>query len=194
MPAPLIIITGPSAAGKTTIAKKLLQRKSLNLKKFITCTTRPKRKGEVNHKDYHFIGAENFKQAIKNKEMIEWSKVYGNYYGSRKKDLLKELAGKKPILLIIDAQGVKKFKKIFSACCVIFIDVPKKTLLKRLKERSAGAKEIETRIKKFESEKDTAALADKVIQNKDGKLAETVNNAATLIKYGILLQQKLKKA
>jgi guanylate kinase len=194
MPAPLIILTGPSAAGKTTIAKKLLQKKSLKLKKFVTCTTRPKRKGEINGKDYHFLDEYDFKSAIQNKEMIEWSKIYGNYYGSRKKDLEKQLSGKKPILLILDAQGVKKFKKTMPVCCIIYIDVPKKTLLKRLKDRSASESDIKTRLKKYESEKGVASLADYVVVNKDGDLTNTLKSVATLIKYGILSHQKAKKA
>jgi len=194
MSAPLIILTGPSTAGKTTIAKKLLQNKSLNLKRFITCTSRPKRKGEVNHKDYHFLTEEDFKKAIKNKEMIEWSKVYNNYYGSSKKDLLKNLSGKNPILLLVDSQGVKKIKKTIPTCCVIFIDIPKKTLLKRLKDRASSIKEIQTRVNKYDVEKEVMALADKVITNKDGELSETVKNVATCINYGILLQKNAKKA
>ncbi|MDF1496701.1 MAG: AAA family ATPase [Patescibacteria group bacterium] len=194
MSAPLIILTGPSAAGKTTIAKMLLQKKSLNLKRFVTCTTRPKRKGEVNHKDYHFLSEEDFKKAIKNKEMIEWSKVYGNYYGSRKKDLLNSLSGKNPVLLIVDSQGVKKIKKIIPTCCVIFIDISKKTLLKRLKERASNSNENQTRIDKYEAEKEAMTLADKVINNKDGELSETIKNVATTINFGILLQKKAKKA
>ncbi len=194
MPAPLIILTGPSAAGKTTIAKKLLQKKSLNLKRFITCTTRPKRKGEVNHKDYHFISEEMFKKAIQNKEMLEWSKVYDNYYGSRKKDLEKDLSGKKPILLIVDSQGVKKLKKIIPSCCIFFIDIPKKTLLKRLKDRASSIKETESRISKYEIEKGAEKLADKTFINKDGQLTETVKNIATCINFGILLQKKGEKA
>lgn len=194
MSAPLILLTGPSAAGKTSVAKKLLQRKSLDISRFITCTSRPKRQDEVNHRDYHFLTEDEFKKAIKNKEMIEWSKVYGHYYGSRKKDLEKALKGKKPVLLIIDIQGVKKIKKLFPTCCIIYIDVPKKTLLKRLKERGSKILDIEKRIKAYEKENAAKCLADKVIVNKPGKLAETVKHTATIIKYGILMQCNDKKS
>jgi guanylate kinase len=192
MSAPLIILTGPSAAGKTTVAKKLLRRKSLNLKKFITCTTRPKREGEVNHKDYHFLTEDAFKNAIKNKEMFEWSKVYGHYYGSRKKDLDKDLKGKKSIIMIVDVQGVKKLKKMLPTCCIFFIDISKKTLIKRLKDRASSIKEIEKRIVKYDTEKAAEIIADKVILNNDGRLDETVTNIATCIKWAILQQKKAK--
>ena len=112
MPSILFIITGPSASGKTTVAEKLLQQKFLKLKKITTCTTRNKRPNEISGQDYHFLKKETFAQAIKNKEMFEWSKVYGNYYGSRKTDLIKALQGSKNILIIVDVQGVKKIKKL----------------------------------------------------------------------------------
>jgi guanylate kinase len=194
MSAPVIIITGPSAAGKTTVVRKLLQRKTLNLKRFVTCTTRPKRKGEVNHRDYHFLSEQDFKKAIKSKEMMEYSKVYGHYYGSRKKDFEKDIKGKKALLLIIDIQGVKKLKKLIPTCCILFIDISKKTLLKRLKDRGSNIKDVALRIKKYDKEEAAKSIASKVIINRNGKLAQTVNSIATLIKFGILKQERAKKA
>ncbi|MFZ6015270.1 MAG: guanylate kinase [Patescibacteria group bacterium] len=192
MSAPLIIITGPSAAGKTTVAECLLKRKSLKLKRFVTCTTRPKRKGEVNHKDYHFIKEADFKKAINNKEMLEWSKVYGEHYGSNKKDLLKALDGKNPILMVVDIQGVKKLKKLKPACCIIYIDVPKKTFLKRIKQRALNLTDFKARAAQYDKEQNAKKLADIVIINKDGRLRETVEKAACIIGYGLLLQKKGK--
>lgn len=192
MPAPLIIITGPSTAGKSTIADCLIKRKALKLKRFITCTTRPKRPSEKNHRDYHFLTKTEFEREIKNKSLFEWSKVYGQYYGSRKKDLLKELQGKRPILIIVDSQGVKKLKRLVPACCTVFIDVPKKTFLQRIQKRTGSGADLKLRADKFDAEQKAKKIADIVIENHEGKLNQTVEHTACLIDFGILLHKKRK--
>ncbi len=193
MSSKLFIITGPSAAGKTTVAEKLLQRKSLKLKKFTTCTTRVKRPGEINGRDYHFLDVKTFTKAIQNQEMIEWSKVYGNYYGSRRTDLMKALQGSKHVLIIVDAQGVKKFQKIIPDSCVIFIDTSKTALIKRLKTRGSDARDIAKRINKYEKDIKAKKSADIVILNKDGNLTQAVNQAADFVENCILTHNKAKK-
>lgn len=192
MSAPLIIITGPSAAGKTTVAQELLKKKSLNLKRLITCTTRPKRKGEKNHKDYHFLTEEEFKKAIDNKEMLEWSKVYGNYYGSRKADLEKALKGKQPVMMVIDVQGVKKLRNKLPTCCIIYIDVPKRSIIKRIKDRAFDGEDAKLRIKAYEKEKEAKKKVNNIVVNREGKLEQAVRDAAIIIKFGIRNQENCK--
>ena len=76
-----IVLSSPSGAGKTSISKKLLQ-KDRKMSLSISCTTRPKRKGENNKKDYIFISEENFKIKIKRNEFIEHASVFGYRYGT----------------------------------------------------------------------------------------------------------------
>ncbi len=192
MSAPLIIITGPSAAGKTSVAEKLLKKKSLNLKRLITCTTRPKRKGEKNHKDYHFLTEDVFKKAIENKEMLEWSKVYGHYYGSRKTDLKKALQGKQPVLMIVDVQGVKKLRNKIPNCCIIYIDVPKRSIIKRIKKRAFDSEDAKHRIKAYKKEQEAKKKVNNIVVNREGELKQAVKDAALIIKFGIRNQENCK--
>ena len=87
----IIIVTGPSGAGKTAISSGLLNIKELDLQRVITCTTRQKRTGEVDGKDYFFISKEEFLDNIKNNKMFEYAPFLDNYYGSRKIDVEKIL-------------------------------------------------------------------------------------------------------
>ena len=84
-----VVLSSPSGAGKTTLVKKIAQEN--NFKISISYTTRKPRTNEVNGKDYFFISEENFKNLIKNKEFLEYAKVFENYYGSSKSQVFENL-------------------------------------------------------------------------------------------------------
>ena len=141
-----IILSAPSGAGKTTVAKELL--KSKNIARVITATTRAPRIGEKHGRDYFFWSVRDFEKAIKNKQMLEWAKVHVNYYGIPKSSLESVLKIGKCPLLIIDVQGAKTVKKLYKNAVTIFLTAPSiATLKRRITTRSDGTQNVDVRLK-----------------------------------------------
>ena len=132
-----IILSSPSGAGKTTLAKKLIKNNK-NIELSISYTTRKKRPLEKNSKDYNFVTEEDFKKLKKKKYFIEWAKVFNNYYGTSLTKVKKINNKGKDVLFDIDWQGSRKIKKKLGNYIVsIFILPPsKKELIRRLKKRA----------------------------------------------------------
>lgn len=131
-----IIISSPSGAGKTTVTRKLL-KKLKNSYLSISCTTREPRDGEKHKKDYFFISKSQFLSLKKKNKFIETAKVFDNYYGTLKSQLVKNK--KKIILLDVDWQGARNIRKRIKNNCYSFFLLPpslaelKKRLLLRHK-------------------------------------------------------------
>ena len=147
----IIILSSPSGAGKTTLVKKIA--KENNFKISISHTTRKPRTNEVNGKDYFFTSEEDFKNLIKNKDFLEYAKVFGNYYGSSKKQVLENLKKGENVIFDIDWQGTEQIKKqkLNYKLITFFILPPSKSeLFSRLKNRDMKDKNIvEERMKQF---------------------------------------------
>lgn len=115
----LVVITGPSGVGKTTIIKRLLKADT-RLKYSTSLTTRQQRPREVNGIDYIFVSEEEFQKSISEGKFVEWSEVYGKYYGRLEKDL-NELMRTSDALIGIDVQGAVKLKKKYPEGVFIFL-------------------------------------------------------------------------
>ena len=136
-----IVLSSPSGAGKTSISKKLLQ-KDRKLSLSISCTTRPRRKGEVNKKDYIFISEEDFKKHIKEGKFIEQASVFGYRYGTLAQTVSKFFKKKRDVLFDIDWQGFQQLKQSGMDVVGIFILPPnKKELIRRLNKRGRDTSE-----------------------------------------------------
>ena len=96
----LIVISSPSGAGKTTIAKKLVSKK-LNIELSVSLTTRKPRSNEINKVDYHFVSKKFFQTKIKQKHFLEHANVFDTFYGTSQKDITNQLSQGKNILLDI---------------------------------------------------------------------------------------------
>lgn len=138
----LVVISGPSGAGKGTICMQLLMEMSF-LKVSVSATTRKPREGEKDGIDYFFIEEEEFLKRVKNNEFLEYAKVYGNYYGTPKEEVFKQLKAGKDIILEIDIQGALQVKKNYPMGVFIFILPPSLTELKnRIEGRGTDSKEV----------------------------------------------------
>lgn len=143
----LIVLSGPSGAGKGTICKALLARGDYWLS--VSATTRNPRIGEVEGKNYYFINKEEFLSKIENDDFLEYAEVYGNYYGTPKSKVLDALDNGKNVILEIDIQGALKVKESYPGGVFIFILPPSMEELKqRIINRGSETKEsLMTRFK-----------------------------------------------
>ena len=137
----LFVLSSPSGAGKTSIARYILD-KDKNIKLSVSLTTRAKRKNEKAGIDYDFISKDVFETKIKNNFFLEWATVFGNYYGTSREKVQKTLQEGNDVLFDIDWQGTQQLSdnKDFDLV-TIFILPPSKTVLeKRLNNRAQDSK------------------------------------------------------
>lgn len=145
----LYIISAPSGAGKTSLVKALLEELDL-IEVSVSYTTRAKRPGEIEGVDYHYVDQDIFKQMIADDQFIEHAEVFGNYYGTSKRQIKEKLKAGIDIILEIDWQGAQQVRKQFECCTNVFILPPsREELLSRLQERGQDSGDV---IKKRMSE------------------------------------------
>jgi len=132
---PYIVFSAPSGAGKTTIIKSLLE-KHPKLTLSISATTRTKRPGETDGKDYYYLTMSEFEDAKNNNRFLEYEEVHGNYYGTLKDKIDEIVNSHKPVVFDIDVKGAASVKNTYPNAQLIFIKPPTKKILKeRLRDR-----------------------------------------------------------
>lgn len=189
----IIVISGPSGSGKTTLSKRLLSRPKFKgkLVRSISATTRLKRPGEKNNRDYIFISPKRFESKIKAGHFLEWQKVFDNYYGTLKKNVEELLKRGKNVLLCIDVKGAKVVFGKFPRAAGIFIKTPAISVLKRrLLARGESFLSLKLRLKTAHQELKESAKYDYIIINDDLKKASKnlENIIAEVIKPGVLAE------
>ncbi len=176
----LIILSGPSGAGKTTIERALL-KKCKNLRASVSVTTRDRRKGEKDGKDYHFWSLKKFKNAVRAGRFLEYAEVFGNYYGTLEEYVLKDIGNGKNVLLTIDVQGGKVVKKKLKDAVAVFVLPPSmKELERRLKRRGRDTlSDIEKRLNIAKREIAMAKMYDYFVINRN--VEDAVNEVVNII-------------
>jgi len=144
----LIVISGPSGAGKGTICKALSEDQDLWIS--VSATTREPRSGEVDGVNYYFLNKQEFVEKISEDDFFEYAEVYGNYYGTPKWKTLEAIYNGKDVVLEIDIQGALKVKQQYPEGVFIFILPPS---MEELKQRiiNRGTETEESLIRRFKS-------------------------------------------
>lgn len=144
----LIVISGPSGAGKGTICKALIE-KNKEIFISVSATTRSPRAGEVDGVNYHFLSREEFVKRVEKNDFLEYAEVYGNYYGTPKSKVQDMLDRGIDVILEIDIQGALKVKENFDEGVFIFILPPSMEELKQriIKRGSETPESLMTRFK-----------------------------------------------
>ncbi len=166
---PIIVLTSPSGAGKTSIAHRVLAEIP-DMRFSVSATTRERRRGEKEGVDYHFLSKEAFKQSLENDELLEYEEVYPDlYYGTLRSDVVRgETDPPAPVLLDIDVKGARNVKDLAGeAALTIFIQPPSlKELERRLRGRGTESrKTMGERLVRAEMEMTYADRSDVIIVN-----------------------------
>lgn len=180
----LLVLSGPSGAGKGSVCKTL-QETDPNLHLSVSLTTRPPRNGEVDGVNYYFVKHETFTKMIRGGQLLEWAKVYGNYYGTPRSFVQKSLDRGNDVILEIDIQGALQVKEKIPEAVLIFIAPPSiDELEKRLFSRGTDSKdEIRKRLSSAVDEIALAGRYDYIVVNRD------IGEAAGIIR-SIIISEK----
>ena len=173
-----MVIASPSGGGKTVVRSGLLK---LN-KKFafsVTCTTRARRPGEVDGKDYYFVTVPQFQRMRKEGKLLEWAVVHGNYYGTPVKSVMEVLGKGRIPVMTIDVKGARSVKRLFPEAVTVFLLPPDlKTLVQRLRGRGEAPENVAVRLTTARSEIKVASTFDYLVIN--DRLPETIREVAAI--------------
>jgi len=165
----LIVISSPSGGGKSTIAKHFMSLYP-RLDFSVSATTRKKREGEIDNKDYFFLSKEEFLEKIEKNDLVEYEEIFGNLYGTLKSEVSKSIDNNKTILFDVDVKGALSLRKNFpNQTLLIFIAPPNFEILEeRLrKRRTETEEEITRRLARAEEEDKYRDIFDYLIINDD---------------------------
>lgn len=164
----LYIVSAPSGAGKTSLVKALLKADPA-IRLSVSYTTRAPRPGETDGRDYHFVSRERFQEMLAEDEFLEHAEVYGNFYGTSKGSIARDLDAGRDVLLEIDWQGAEQVKRHFPQSASIFVLPPTFNALRtRLAGRGQDSEEvIERRLAAAAHDVAHAEAFDYIIVNDD---------------------------
>ncbi|HEY8484838.1 MAG TPA: guanylate kinase [Longimicrobiales bacterium] len=163
-----VVIAAPSGAGKTTLARALVER-SEGVVFAVSATTRPPREHEVQGRDYYFVDDREFDRMIAANELVEWAVVHGRRYGTLRREVEEALRLGQIVLLDIDVQGARQVRRVFPDAVLIFVLPPSAEELHRrlLFRGSDGEAERLRRLRNARAELPAAAEFDYVVVNDD---------------------------
>ncbi|MDD2371728.1 MAG: guanylate kinase [Firmicutes bacterium] len=177
----LLVISGPSGAGKGTICKALVDKHPESMQCSLSATSREVRPGEIPDKTYYYIGKEKFLSKIEKDQFLEYAEVYGNYYGTLKDEVQRLFSLKADVILEIEMQGALQIREKSKEAILIFIMPPSfKELRARLLRRKRDCEEdIQNRLDKVASELKYIKDYDYIVVN--DKLEDAVSKIESII-------------
>lgn len=178
----LLVLYGPSAAGKSEIQNMLA---SIDLPKIITVTTRPPRADEIHGVHYHFTDRSDFQEKIDQDQLIEWTEYNGEFYGTLTSSIEEIIHGGTIAHIIMDIQGVLALKEHFAQIVAVYIGADIESIRRRLQDRGSSQEEISWRLEKAVTEElspSYQSVADYIIWNNDSTdFRETVGKIKQII-------------
>jgi len=178
----LVVLSGPSGVGKDAVLARM-RKSGRPFHYVVTATTRPKRAGEKNGVDYHFLSRKEFQQMMDKHQFLEWANVYGNYYGVPKDEITSALSRGVDAIVRVDIQGAASIKKILPHAVFIFLMPPSvEELEKRLRKRqSESLADLALRLERAKGEMKSLPLFDYVITSRPNKLNEVVSQIDAIV-------------
>jgi guanylate kinase len=178
----LVVLSGPSGVGKDAVLARM-KKLGRPFHYVITATTRPKRAGEKNGVNYHFLSRKAFQQMIDKHQFLEWANVYGNYYGVPKDEITSALSKGVDVIVKVDVQGAATIKKILPQAVFIFLMPPSnEELEKRLKKRrSESSTDLALRLERAKGEIKSLPIFGYVITSRQNKLDEVVSQIDAIV-------------
>ncbi|KAG2494054.1 hypothetical protein HYH03_007698 [Edaphochlamys debaryana] len=178
----VIVISGPSGVGKDAVLTRLKEQRE-DLYFVVTATSRPKRAGEVEGRDYFFVTKDKFEQWISEDMLLEYALVYGEYKGIPRQQVDAALAAGTDVVLRIDVQGAATVKRLMPDCISIFVTADsEEVLVKRLVARKTEPLDkLLVRVKTARDENDHVGKFDYVVVNRDGELDDCVRQVSGII-------------
>ena len=176
----LVVISAPSGAGKTSIARAILDANPL-LEFSVSATTRPRRSGETEGKDYFFLTREEFTRRTAQGEFVEWEELYGHLYGTLRSEIDRALVHGRHLLFDVDVNGGLSIKKQYPEALLIFVCPPdQETLRRRLENRGTEDRQtIDRRMARVPMEMEKGKLFDHQVVNDD--LERAVNEVLKIV-------------
>jgi guanylate kinase len=165
-----LVLAAPSGAGKTSLARALVERWA-DVVFSLSATTRPPRPGEVNGVDYMFVDDDGFDALLDGDELLEWAVVHGRRYGTLRSGVRDALSAGNTVVLDIDVQGASKVRAEMPDAVLVFILPPTVAeMTRRLQSRGEDAAELVTRMRTARTELDEVAKFDYVVVNDEFEL------------------------
>jgi guanylate kinase len=182
LPPLLLVLSGPSGVGKDAVLARLAE-KGLPFRRVLTVTTRPRRPGEREGVDYHFLTEEEYDHLLAGGGLLEHAEVYGLRYGVPKAPVREALACDEDVVMRVDVQGAATLRRLLPEAVLVFL-VPASLheLEERLRQRSTEDEAtLDRRLERARGEMEQQGLFDYVVVNADGHLEDAVERLAAII-------------